>query len=73
MTDIPNPIRQIVARFGGPTKLALLIGRRQSTVWDWVNKGEVPFGKVSELILLGRQQKPPIIIKTDDFFSIPSG
>ena len=39
----PTPLQKAVSWFGTPTALATKIGRKQSTVWDWLNiPGRVP-------------------------------
>lgn len=65
-----NPIRQIVARFGGTAALARKIGKGQSTVSDWCNKGVVPANRIKDVIRAGRQTTPPVILEPNDFFSI---
>jgi len=69
MTGNPNPIEPIVARFGGQTKLARLLGTKQSTVWDWVDKGQVPYARIPEIIDAAKRLNPPVALQPNDFFA----
>lgn len=70
MSGISNPIEQVIARFGGQTALARLLGIRQSTVFEWVKKREVPYARVLDIISAGKRTTPPIALKPDDFFDL---
>ena len=37
-----NSAQRIIAKFGGQTSLARLLGRGQSTVQHWANRGAIP-------------------------------
>ncbi len=37
-----NPAEQIIQRFGGQSSLAVILGRRQSTVQHWARTGRIP-------------------------------
>lgn len=37
--DAPNPLEKAVKIVGNPNRLATAIGRRQSTVWGWMQRG----------------------------------
>lgn len=69
MTDISNPIRPIVKRFGGQTALAKLLSTKQSTVWEWVAKGQVPSARIPEIIDAAKRLDPPIVLQPNDFFA----
>ena len=71
MTGISNPIQRIVGLFGGQTALARLIGRSQGTVWEWVEKGQVPSNRIPEVIAAGANLNPPVRLEPNDFFIIP--
>jgi Putative antitoxin of bacterial toxin-antitoxin system, YdaS/YdaT len=70
MTGNSNPIVQIVALFGGQTKLARLLQTGQATVWDWVEKGRVPSSRIPTIIALAAQLQPPVILEPNDFFDL---
>lgn len=71
MTGISNPIEPIVARFGGQTALARALGTKQSTVWEWVDKGQVPSARIPSIIDAGKRSVPPIKLEPNDFFVQP--
>lgn len=64
-----SPIADIVGRFGGQNALARALGRRQSVVWEWVNKGRIPYDRIPEVIEAGKQQVPPVVLEPNDFFA----
>jgi myo-inositol-1-phosphate synthase len=54
--DGSNPARRVIARFGGQSALAALLGRRQSTVEHWAATGRIPAQWQQRLIGLAREQ-----------------
>src|SRR5688500_13511923 len=60
-----NSAKQIIARFGGQSALAALLGRRQSTVEHWSSTGRVPAQWHGPLLALARQKG--IILEPKDF------
>ena len=42
MNNNLNPAEQIIQRFGGQSSLAVILGRRQSTVQHWARTGRIP-------------------------------
>ena len=60
-----NPAERIIARFGGQSALAALLGRRQSTVQHWANTGRIPAQWHQPLISLARQRG--LILEPKDF------
>lgn len=69
MTGNPNPIAEIAARFGSQTDFARAMGKRQSTVWEWISKGRVPSTCIPDVIEAGARHEPPITLEPNDFFS----
>jgi myo-inositol-1-phosphate synthase len=67
-TYSPNTARQIIERFGGQSKLANLLGRRQSTIQHWANTGRIPAQWHGKLVTLARQEG--ISLEAKDFFVI---
>jgi hypothetical protein len=63
-----NPAQKVIAKFGGQTKLAELIGKGQSTVQHWAKKGIIPAKWQKELLILA--QNNGINLTPSDF--IPS-
>jgi myo-inositol-1-phosphate synthase len=60
-----NPAERVIARFGGQSALAALLGRRQSTVQHWASSGRIPAQWQQPLISLARQRG--IILEAKDF------
>ena len=45
-----NPVREIVSRFGGLTKMAAALGHKgHSTIYGWVRAGKIPEWRDAEL------------------------
>jgi myo-inositol-1-phosphate synthase len=65
-----NSAKQIIARFGGQSVLAALLGRRQSTVEHWASTGRVPAQWQGPLLALARQKG--IILEPKDFVNSES-
>jgi myo-inositol-1-phosphate synthase len=64
-TDELNPSQRIIARFGGQTALATLLGRRQSTIEHWASTGRIPAQWHGPLMSLARQKG--IVLEAKDF------
>ena len=60
-----NPARRIIARFGGQSALAALLGKRQSTVQHWASTGRVPAQWQAVLVALARSRG--ILLEPKDF------
>ncbi len=60
-----NPAQHIIARFGGQTALASLLGKRQSTIEHWASTGRVPAQWHGPLMSLARQKG--IVLEARDF------
>ena len=56
MNTDKNPAKQIIDRFGGQTKLALLLGKRQSTVQYWAKTARIPSHWHERLLELAREK-----------------
>jgi hypothetical protein len=70
MVGSPSPIGRVVALFGGQNAMARKLGRRQGTVWGWLNQGRVPSARIPEIIAAARDLDPPVALRPDDFFDI---
>src|SRR5262245_18689747 len=64
-----NTAERIVARFGGQSALARLIGKGQSTVAHWVKIGRIPAKWQPEL--LGLAEENGISLTASDFMLSP--
>jgi len=62
---IPSPAGRIIARFGGQSALAALLGRRQSTIEHWANTGRIPAQWHQVLMSLARERG--VILEPRDF------
>jgi len=51
-----NTAQKVIAKFGGQTALANLIGKGQSTVQHWANKGIIPAKWQRDLLLLAQSK-----------------
>ena len=51
-----NPAQRVIARFGGQSALAALLGRRQSTIEHWASTGRVPAQWHQPLMSLARDR-----------------
>lgn len=69
MNGNSSPIKAIVARFGGQTRLATILGTKQSTVWEWVENGRVPSARIPAIIDAAAKLTPPIELQPNDFFA----
>ena len=69
MNPEANPAERIIARFGGQSALAALLGRRQSTIQHWAKTGRVPAQWQAALIQLARQRG--IVVEAKDFVATP--
>jgi myo-inositol-1-phosphate synthase len=56
MNKDKNPAKQIIERFGGQTKLASLLGKRQSTVQHWAKTARIPSQWHERLLELAREK-----------------
>ena len=61
----PTPAERVIARFGGQSALAALLGRRQSTVEHWAKTGRVPAQWHQPLMSLARERG--VILEPKDF------
>jgi myo-inositol-1-phosphate synthase len=64
-----NAAQRIIARFGGQSSLAALLGRRQSTIQHWANTGRVPAQWHQVLMSIARERG--IILEPKDFTATP--
>lgn len=71
MTGNSNPISDIAARFGSQNAFARALGKRQSTVWEWISNGRVPSASIPEVIAAAARHNPPILLEPNDFFRSP--
>jgi PAS domain-containing protein len=55
----------VIAKFGGQSALARLVGKGQSTVQHWANSGRIPAKWQSQLLLLAREHS--IDLSVQDF------
>lgn len=62
-----NAAQKVIAKFGGQTQLAELIGKGQSTVQHWTKKGIIPAKWQGELLLLAHTHN--IDLTANDFVS----
>ncbi len=60
-----NSAEQIIRRFGNQSRLAGLLGKRQSTVQHWANTGRIPAQWHQPLMSLARQKG--IVLEPKDF------
>jgi hypothetical protein len=60
-----NNAELVIARFGGQSALAALIGRRQSTVQHWASTGMIPTQWHRRLLDVARQKG--IMLEPKDF------
>ena len=60
-----NNAERVIARFGGQSALAGLLGRRQSTVQHWANSGLIPAQWHRRLLALAREKG--IVLEPKDF------
>lgn len=65
-----NPAEGIVARFGGQSALARLIGKGQSTVAHWVKTGRIPAKWQAELLKLAEAHG--VSLSASDFMPSPA-
>lgn len=70
MRGYDDHLGQIISKFGGQNALARALGRRQSTVWGWVSRGQVPNRRIPEVIAAAAQLDPPVYLRPDDFFDL---
>ncbi len=62
-----NSAERIIKRFGGQSALAVLLGKRQSTVQHWAKTGRIPAQWHQPLIALARQRG--VVLEPKDFVS----
>lgn len=72
MSDKSHPVARVISIFGGQTAMARRLGCRQSTVWEWQQKGRVPSQKIPVIINAARDLSPPVDLTANDFFLVPS-
>jgi myo-inositol-1-phosphate synthase len=60
-----NPAERVIARFGGQSALAALLGRRQSTISHWAKTGRIPAQWHRPLMEVARARG--IILEAKDF------
>ena len=61
----PNAAERIIARFGGQSALANLLGRRQSTIQHWAKTGRIPSQWHRVLMTLAKDRG--VILEAKDF------
>jgi hypothetical protein len=61
-------IEQIIRHFGGQNAMARALGCRQGTIWAWIKKGEIPSGRIKEVIAAARKLEPAVDLTPNDFF-----
>jgi myo-inositol-1-phosphate synthase len=64
-SDHPNPAERIIARFGGQSALAALLGKRQSTIQHWAKVGRIPSQWHAPLMSLARSRG--VVLEPKDF------
>jgi myo-inositol-1-phosphate synthase len=69
-TETSNSAKQVIARFGGQSALANLLGRRQSTIEHWASIGRIPAQWHGPLMSLARQKG--IVLEAKDFVASQS-
>ncbi len=60
MNNNLNPAEQIIQRFGGQSSLAVILGRRQSTVQHWARTGRIPSQWHEKLLKTARERGIPL-------------
>src|SRR6266571_7551148 len=60
-----NPAERVIRRFGNQSRLASLLGKRQSTVQHWANTGRIPAQWHQPLMSLARQKG--VVLEAKDF------
>jgi myo-inositol-1-phosphate synthase len=63
--EIPNAAERLIARFGGQSRLAALLGKRQSTIQHWASTGRIPAQWHQPLMSLARQRG--VVVEPKDF------
>ena len=63
-----NPAERIIARFGGQSALAALLGKRQSTIQHWARTGRIPAQWQQPLMSLARERG--VILEAKDFVDV---
>ncbi|HKS90805.1 MAG TPA: inositol-3-phosphate synthase, partial [Tepidiformaceae bacterium] len=69
MATPDNAAQRIIARFGGQSALAALLGRRQSTIQHWATTGRIPAQWHHVLMSIARERG--IILEPKDFTATP--
>src|SRR5258708_7458005 len=64
-----NAAQTIVEKFGGPAKLAKLVGKGQSTVQYWIKTGAIP--AKWQAVLLQLAQEHNVDLTAGDFVKVP--
>lgn len=64
-----NTARMVIKKFGGQTKLAKLIGKKQSTVQYWAKAGTIPAKWLPQLLELANKKN--ILLTSNDFIEKP--
>jgi len=64
-TNIMNQAEKVIAKFGGQSALAKLIGKGQSTVQHWASKGIIPSKWQSKLLAIAAEQS--VSLSPSDF------
>jgi myo-inositol-1-phosphate synthase len=64
-----NAAERVIARFGGQSALAALLGKRQSTIQHWAKTGRIPAQWQRPLMVLARERG--IIVEPKDFVATP--
>src|SRR5713101_2131121 len=61
----PNSAERIIRRFGSQSRLANLLGKRQSTIQHWANTGRIPAQWHQPLMSLARREG--VVLEPKDF------
>lgn len=67
-----NPVGRLANLFGGQNRFARAIGRRQSTIWNWVQSGHVPPDAVQAIVDAAAKLDPPRTLTAEDFIDVPA-
>ena len=60
MSDSPvvpavSPAALVCDRFGGPSRLARLLGLNPSSTWRWLESGSIPSSRLNAILALARE------------------
>lgn len=69
----PSPVEKIIAHFGGQSAMGRAIGKRQSTVWEWIKAGRIPYARIADVVAAAKRLDPPVQLSASDFVQIGEG